>query len=54
VSDTDKHGAYLEDPEDVDFLNIEFSGLNADEVESVKRECVPSHCSSLVSILADK
>ena len=39
VSDSDKHYAYLEDPDDVD-LNKEFSGLNEDEVESLKRECV--------------
>ena len=39
VSDSDKHYAYLEDPDDVD-LNNEFDGLNEDEVEDLKRECV--------------
>ena len=39
VSDSDKHSAYLEDPDDID-LNKEFSGLNEDEVEDLKRECV--------------
>ena len=42
VSDSDKHYAYLEDPEDVD-LNTEFDGLNEDEVEELKREYV-LHC----------
>jgi hypothetical protein len=39
VSDSDKHYAYLEDPDDID-LNDEFSGLNEDEAEDLKRECV--------------
>jgi len=37
VSDSDKHCAYLEDPDDID-LNNEFDGLNEDEVENLKRE----------------
>jgi hypothetical protein len=39
VSDADKHYAYLEDPDDID-LNIEFSELDEDEVDDLKRECV--------------
>lgn len=39
VSDSDRHYAYLEDPDDID-LNKEFSGLDEDEVENLKRECV--------------
>jgi hypothetical protein len=39
VSDSDKHCAYLEDSDDMD-LNNEFQGLNKDEVEDLKRECV--------------
>ena len=39
VSNSDKHHAYLEDPDDID-LNNEFSGLNEDEVDDLKRECV--------------
>jgi hypothetical protein len=39
VSDSDKHYAYLEDPDDID-LNNEFSGLDEDEIEDLKRECV--------------
>jgi hypothetical protein len=39
VSDSDKHCAYLEDSDDID-LNNEFQGLNKDEVEDLKRECV--------------
>ena len=39
VSDSDKHYSYLEDPDDVD-LNNEFNGLNEDEVQDLKRECV--------------
>lgn len=39
VSNSDKHYAYLEDPDDMD-LNNEFSGLDEDEVEDLKRECV--------------
>jgi len=41
VSDSDKHYAYLEDPDDLD-LNNEFSELNEDEVEDLKREYVLS------------
>jgi hypothetical protein len=40
VSDSDKHCAYLEDPDDID-LNNEFDGLNEDELENLKREYVP-------------
>ena len=43
VSDSDKHYAYLEDPEDVD-LNTEFDGLDEDEVEELKREYVLHFC----------
>ena len=39
VSDSDKHCAYLEDPDDID-LNGEFDGLNEDEVEDLKRKYV--------------
>ena len=39
VSDSDKHYTYLEDPDDID-LNNEFSGLDEDEVEDLKRKCV--------------
>lgn len=39
VSDSDKHCAYLADPDDID-LNNEFQGLDEDEVEDLKRECV--------------
>jgi hypothetical protein len=39
VSDSDKHCAYLEDPDDVD-LNNEFEGRNEEEVEDLKREYV--------------
>ena len=35
VSDSDKHCAYLEDPDDID-LNGEFDGLNNDDVEDLK------------------
>jgi len=35
VSDSDKHCAYLEDPDDID-LNGEFDGVNEDEVEDFK------------------
>ena len=38
VSDSDKHCAYQEDPDDID-LNGEFDGLN-DEVEDLKRKYV--------------
>jgi hypothetical protein len=37
VSESDKHCAYLEDPEDMD-LNSEFDGLKEDEVEDLKRK----------------
>ena len=37
VSDSDKHCAYLEDPDDID-LNNEFDGVDEDEVEDLKRE----------------
>lgn len=40
VSDSDKHCAYLEDPNDVD-LNEEFNGINEDEVDNLKCECAP-------------
>ena len=39
VSESDKHFTYLEDPDDID-LNNEFSGLDEDEVEDLKRKCV--------------
>ena len=39
MSDSDKHCAYLEDPDDID-LNGEFDGLNEDEVEDLKRKYV--------------
>jgi hypothetical protein len=39
VSDSDKHCAYEEDPDDVD-LNGEFDGLNEDDVEDLKRRYV--------------
>ena len=39
VSDSDKHCAYLEDPNDID-LNGEFDGLNDDDVEDLKRKYV--------------
>ncbi|KAF9463411.1 hypothetical protein BDZ94DRAFT_1308729 [Collybia nuda] len=42
VSDSDKHCAYLEDPDDVD-LNNEFEGLNEDEVDDLKRDWEHSH-----------
>lgn len=51
VSDSDKHYAYLEDPDDLD-LNNEFSGLNEDEVDDLKREYVL--LSIWYSCLADK
>ena len=40
VSESDKHCAYLEDPDDID-LNGEFDGVNEDEVEDLKRKYVP-------------
>jgi len=39
VSDSDKHCAYLEDPDDID-LNGEFDGVNEEEVEDLKRKYV--------------
>ncbi|KIJ94639.1 hypothetical protein K443DRAFT_11933 [Laccaria amethystina LaAM-08-1] len=42
VSDSDKHYAYLADPNDED-LNYEFDGLNEDEVEDLKRDWERSH-----------
>jgi hypothetical protein len=39
VADSDKHCAYLEDPDDMD-LNDEFEERNEDEVEELKRKCV--------------
>jgi hypothetical protein len=39
VSDSDKHCAYLDDPDDID-LNGEFDGLNGDEVDDLMREYV--------------
>ena len=44
VSDSDKHCAYLEDPDDVD-LNAEFDAVSEEEVEDLKRKYVL--CSSL-------
>jgi hypothetical protein len=41
VSESDKHCAYLEDPDDMD-LNGEFDGVNEDEVEDLKRKYVLS------------
>ena len=37
VSESDKHSAYLEDPDDID-LNGEFDGVNEDEVKDLKRK----------------
>lgn len=37
VCDSDKHRAYLEDPEDLD-LNNEFDGLTEDAIADLKRE----------------
>ena len=37
MSESDKHCAYLEDPDDID-LNGEFDGVNEDEVEDLKRK----------------
>jgi hypothetical protein len=39
VSNSDKHCAYLEDPDDID-LNGEFDGLSEDEVENLKHKYV--------------
>ena len=39
VSESDKHCAYLEDPDDID-LNGEFDGVDEDEVKDLKRKYV--------------
>jgi len=39
VSDSDKHCAYLEDPDDID-LNNEFEGRNKEELEDLKHEYI--------------
>lgn len=39
MSESDKHYAYLEDPDDID-LNNEFDGLDEEEVEDLTRKCV--------------
>ena len=39
VSESDKHSAYIEDPDDID-LNGEFDRVNEDEVEDLKRKYV--------------
>ena len=39
VSDSDKHCAYLDNPDDMD-LNEEFEERNEEEVEELKRESV--------------
>ena len=39
MSNSDKHCAYLEDPDDID-LNGEFDGVNEEEVEDLKRKYV--------------
>ena len=39
VDESNKHHAYLEDPNDID-LNGEFDGLNEDEVEDLKHKYV--------------
>ena len=39
VSKSDKHCAYLEDPDDME-LNGEFDGVNEDEVEDLKHKYV--------------
>ena len=39
MSESDKHSAYLEDPNGID-LNGEFDGVNEDEVEDLKRKYV--------------
>jgi hypothetical protein len=39
VYESDKHCAYLHDPDDID-LNCEFDGVNKDEVEDLKRKYV--------------
>lgn len=43
MSDSDKHCAYLLDPEGLD-LNSELDGLDEDGVESMKREYVLHVC----------
>ena len=43
VSNSNKHCAYLEDPDDIN-LNAEFDGLNKDEVEDLKRKYVQVPC----------
>ena len=46
MSDSDKHYAYLEDPDNID-LNNEFNGLESldeDEVKNLKREYVLRVC----------
>ena len=43
VSDSDKHCAYLEDPDDID-LNEEFNGVDEDEVQDLKRKYVLMFC----------
>lgn len=53
VSDSDKHYAYLDDPNDI-HLNNEFSGLNEDEVEDLKRKCVQVQVHQHSFCLADK
>ena len=40
VSESDKHSAYLEDPDDID-LTGKFDGVNEDEVEDLMRKYVP-------------
>ncbi len=49
VSDSDKHRAYLEDPDDID-SNNEFEERNEDEVEDLKRKCVQVYCVCFVLI----
>ena len=39
MSESNKHCAYLEDPDDMD-LNGEFDGVNEDEVEDLKHKYV--------------
>jgi hypothetical protein len=53
VSDSDKYYTYLEDPDDIDLSN-ELSGLNEDEVEDLKRECVtPLHLYLVIILLTN-
>ena len=49
VSDSDKHCAYLEDPDDIDLKN-EFEKLDEDEVEDLKRKCVTYYRVCLFSL----